>query len=186
MQSDEHLIELYNSGNEQAFDELYSRYSQKAYNFTMRMAGSRELANDVYQTVWLKIIDKKDDFVLKINRGHPPFVFKSYFYTMLRNAVFDRKGYGKHEVQFEESDQSEYSESENSIESEVIAEANISTLLSAIEKLPVHLKETFLLLKESGMSLKEVAEIQGVSLETAKTRRRYAYNKIKPILESFR
>lgn len=186
MQSDEHLIELYNSGNEQAFDELYSRYNTIAYNYAVRLAGSQELADDAYQAVWLKVIDKRDEFVLKIQRGDPPFMFKSYFLTMLRNAVFDKKGRRNHELFVEESFNNDDSHGDNSLESEVIAEANIANLLSVIDGLPDNQKETFLLLKEAGLSLKEVAEVQGVSIETAKTRRRYAYNRIKPILENFR
>jgi DNA-binding CsgD family transcriptional regulator len=36
------------------------------------------------------------------------------------------------------------------------------------------------------LSLKEVAEIQEISIETAKTRRRYAYEKLKPYIEAMK
>lgn len=185
MKSDEHLIELYNLGDISAFDQLYGRYSNSAYNFTVRLSGSKEDASDVYQSVWLKIVDKRDDFVVKIKKGDPPFMFKAYFFTMLRNGVYNKKAKSKakHEVELDESS-FQYGEVEgNTLETEVIAQANITSLLNAIDKLPVQQKETFLLIKECGLSLKDVAEVQGISIETAKTRRRYAYNKLKPILE---
>lgn len=183
MLSDEHLVELYNSGDMLAFDELYHRYEYSAYNYTVRLAGSRDEGNDVYQSVWLKIVDKRDDFVLKIKKDDPPFIFKSYFFAMLRNAIFDKKGKNKYDVELDESTLNDADHANNNLENEVIAEANIASLLNAIDSLPFHQKETFLLIKECGLSLKEAAEVQGISIETAKTRRRYAYNRLKPILE---
>lgn len=185
MKSDEYLIECYNLGDIRAFDELYLRYKNVAYNYAVRLSGSREIANDVYQSTWLKIVDKSDDFVLKINKGDPPFFFKSYFYAMLRNAIFDKKFKEGKNVEFDESYLDDDS-ANNSTENLVFAEATVLNLLRAIDELPLQQKETFLLIKECGLSLKEVAEVQGISIETAKTRRRYAYEKLKPILEGMK
>lgn len=186
MKSDEHLIEHYNSGDLRAFDELYRRYKRPAYNYALRLSGSNENANDIYQSAWLKIIEKSDDFVIKIKKGDPPFVFKLYFFTMLRNAIFDKVNKESKNVELDDSFFNNESFATNSAESEVVAEVIIASLLSAIDDLPIQQKETFLLIKECGLSLKDVAEIQGISIETAKTRRRYAYEKLKPILESMK
>ncbi|MFT6907929.1 MAG: RNA polymerase sigma factor (sigma-70 family) [Oleiphilaceae bacterium] len=188
-ESDEALIEKYNFGDIKAFDELYSRYSAISYNFVLRQGIEVHRANDVFQTVWIKIIERKDELMLKIKKSHPPFVFKAYMFTMLRNASHDIYRKSKKFVSIDQDELIAYSAIENilnDLDSQIIAEEKYVYLVKAIEALPPLQREIFLLIKEADFSLQEAASALGISVETAKTRRRYAYEKIRPFLEAMK
>jgi len=51
--------------------------------------------------------------------------------------------------------------------------------LQLISELPDEQREAFLLREEAGMSLAEIAEVTGVNIETAKSRLRYAVNRLR-------
>ncbi|HNY46135.1 MAG TPA: sigma-70 family RNA polymerase sigma factor, partial [Casimicrobium sp.] len=68
---------------------------------------------------------------------------------------------------------------------QVSSREQASALLQAIEELPADQRETFLLQAEGDMSVEEIAAATGVSFETAKSRLRYARNKLKSLLADF-
>jgi RNA polymerase sigma-70 factor, ECF subfamily len=53
----------------------------------------------------------------------------------------------------------------------------------AVSQLPLAQREAFMLKAEGGLSIEEIATITGVSRETAKSRIRYALDKLRIILE---
>ena len=50
---------------------------------------------------------------------------------------------------------------------------------AAIASLPLEQRQAFCLREEFGFSVKEIAEIQDISVEAAKSRLRYAYGKLR-------
>ncbi|MGQ3227174.1 MAG: sigma-70 family RNA polymerase sigma factor, partial [Hydrogenophaga sp.] len=58
-------------------------------------------------------------------------------------------------------------------------------LLDALAALPLPQRETFLLQAEGGLSLAEIAQATGVNAETAKSRLRYARERLRQALEAF-
>ncbi|HIE82398.1 MAG TPA: sigma-70 family RNA polymerase sigma factor, partial [Dehalococcoidia bacterium] len=63
--------------------------------------------------------------------------------------------------------------------------ATTETLFVLIEELPADQKQAFLLREEAGMNIQEIAEITGVNPETAKSRLRYAVNKLREGLREY-
>ena len=59
-------------------------------------------------------------------------------------------------------------------------------LLAAIETLPGAQREAFLLAAEGGLTVEEVGNATGTGYETAKSRLRYAYAKLRSELEDLR
>ncbi len=57
---------------------------------------------------------------------------------------------------------------------------------SALDALPAEQRDTFLLYEESGLTLEEIGTITGVSMETAKSRLRYALSKLRSALGTLR
>ena len=55
--SDQALIDLYLSGNEKAFQVLLERHQQKIYTSIYLFVKDRDLAEDLFQEVFIKIID---------------------------------------------------------------------------------------------------------------------------------
>jgi RNA polymerase sigma-70 factor (ECF subfamily) len=58
-------------------------------------------------------------------------------------------------------------------------------LLDAIEQLPPHQREAFLLQAEGGMDVQDIAQTTGVSFETAKSRLRYARSRLRELLQEY-
>ena len=68
---------------------------------------------------------------------------------------------------------------------QVSSREQAKALLDAIEQLPEDQREAFLLQAEGGMSVEDIAVAIGVTFETAKSRLRYARNKLKTLLADF-
>jgi RNA polymerase sigma-70 factor (ECF subfamily) len=64
----------------------------------------------------------------------------------------------------------------------LLAEHRHTGLAAAIAGLPHEQKETLVLKLEAGLDLQAIADITGVSRETAKSRLRYAVGRLKLIL----
>ena len=55
-------------------------------------------------------------------------------------------------------------------------------MIAAVEALPAAQREAFLLVAEGGLSVDEIARAIGVGFETAKSRLRYAYARLRASL----
>ncbi len=65
-----------------AFHQLYIQYSGKVYNFIMRVSnGNKFLAEDVVQTVFMKIWERRDSF-------DDCSVLHPYLFAMVRNTFY--------------------------------------------------------------------------------------------------
>ena len=58
--ADETLAMLYVGGDNRAFDELLARNQQKLYNYILFVVRDPELANDVFQETFVKVITTPD------------------------------------------------------------------------------------------------------------------------------
>ena len=56
-------------------------------------------------------------------------------------------------------------------------------LMTAVASLPMMQREAFLLRAEGGLTLEEIGEVTGTNRETAKSRLRYALNRLRIMLE---
>ena len=64
-------------------------------------------------------------------------------------------------------------------EIQVEIQTQTNKLLALVDELPEQQQEAFILREEAGMSVAEIAEMTGVNAETAKSRLRYAVNKLR-------
>jgi RNA polymerase sigma-70 factor (ECF subfamily) len=60
---------------------------------------------------------------------------------------------------------------------------SVARLLAGLAALPAAQREAFLLHEESGMSVAEIAAVTGIPEETAKSRLRYAMNKLRETMD---
>ena len=67
---------------------------------------------------------------------------------------------------------------------QISAEYRKKNLVAAIENLPAEQKDTLMLKLEAGLDLQTIADVTGVNRETAKSRLRYAVNKLKQVMGS--
>ena len=85
--SDEELMILYMQGDTVAFDQLYYRHKAKVYGYLKQRLSSQQSADEVFQTVFLKIHSSRATFDAKEK-------FLPWMFAIIKHALFDhlRKG----------------------------------------------------------------------------------------------
>lgn len=176
--SDEELMALLSTRNSnEALSELYTRYAHKALGFFIRMfRGDVEKAQDFTQDLFIRILDRHTLF--DPQRRFYPWMF-SIASNMAKTSFRTRA---------DESFSEEISEDTTSW---VWNEGNLdrahfqNALQGAIDALEDHHRQTFILRYLQELSVREIAEITGVSEGTVKSRLFYSTRKISEKLEEF-
>ncbi len=187
---DETLMLRYQRGDVRAFEILLSRHERPVFNFLLRSVGSRSVAEDLLQDTFLRVIRSASSYKKQAK-------FTTWLYTIARNLCVDRSRRQKHR-QAQSLDQPLRSDegsatlldvvpgSDQSAERDAIGGELQRTMQAAIDKLSEEQREVFLLRQFHELSFKEVAEIVGIPENTAKSRMRYALEKLRLELEEYR
>ena len=176
--SDENLMLLYQQGEQAAFETLYRRYKDVLYRYFLKHCSDRSQSEELYQEVWIKLIN---------NAAHykPKAKFKTYLFTIAHNMLVDfyRKAKPLQTIEFEETEMTEeFTNNPTPLampEDEFTLKQKTNLFIQTLEALPADQKEAAILHFEQEMSVQEIAEITQVKTETAKSRLRYAKNKLK-------
>ena len=160
----------YRDGNAGAFETLYGRHRARLYRFVLRSVKERGMAEELFQDVWLRVIEAR-------NRYAPKARFTTWLYSIAHNRLVDhwrRKGLSVVDLENVEVEG-------NSPNPERQAEArqSLERFAKALEALPPAQREAFLLHEEAGMSVPEIAQATGAGEEAAKSRLRYAIAKLR-------
>ena len=171
--TDEALMQAYAKGNPEAFELLYNRHRGPLYRYVLRQVGEAGTANDLYQGCWEKIIRARANY-------RPSAPFRAWMYRIAHNHVMDhfRKAKPESDVPMDELEANQPGPQE-----QYLFEDRTARLKQAVHRLPVNQREAILLKLEGGFDLPTIAEITGVNRETAKSRLRYALDKLKIILQ---
>jgi len=126
-------------------------------------------ANDLFQGIWEKIVAAR-------RRYRPSAPFRAWLFRIAHNHVVDhfRRSRPGADVPVEAL-AADAQGPDGSLESADRA----SRLAQAIAELPPEQREVVLLRLESGLDIRTIAEICGTRPETAKSRLRYAVDKLK-------
>ncbi|GJM05865.1 MAG: Ecf-type RNA polymerase sigma factor [marine bacterium B5-7] len=174
--SDESLMLKYASGDVVAFEVLYVRHKGAVYRYLLNLCRNDAVAEELFQEVWMKLINAKEKYQVKAK-------FTTYIYKVAHNLFIDH--YRKQNVRIVVDQSIEIDELEqehlqsNNPEGQVQGYQIISKLSGVLESLPDEQREVFLLREEAGMSVPEIAETLGINQEAAKSRLRYAINKLR-------
>jgi RNA polymerase sigma-70 factor (ECF subfamily) len=179
------LMLRYARGDMRAFETLYSRHRAALYRYLARHTRNVEIANDLFQEVWSKVIVSRD-------RYEPRAQFRTFLYRIAHNCFIDhyRRAAVRHESNGgEDGWESALPGSDQDRPDTRAEQAQITAQYrAALAALPAEQRDVFLLY-ESGLSLDEIAAINAVGMETAKSRLRYAVAKLRatlaPMAEAF-
>jgi RNA polymerase sigma-70 factor (ECF subfamily) len=179
---DGELMLRYASGDLRAFESLYRRHRSPLYRYLARHTRDPEAANDIFQEVWSRVISSR-------SRYEPRAKFSTFLYRIAHNCFIDhcRRASARHDranVSNEEIDIEKVLPAPLADRPDARAE-HAQTLMryrSALAALPAEQRDTFLLYEESGLTLEEIGTVTGVSMETAKSRLRYALSKLRTAL----
>jgi RNA polymerase sigma-70 factor (ECF subfamily) len=174
---DAQLMLAYARGEMRAFETLYARHRGALYRYLTRQARDGEIANDLFQEVWSRVI---------VNRARyePRAKFRTFLFTLAHNCFIDHcrrikarpTGMG-----IEDADAADLLPAADEWRPDsALARAETSRhYRAALAALPAEQRDVYLLHEESDLSLEEIARVTGVGAETAKSRLRYAVAKLK-------
>ena len=172
-------------GDAAAFERLYDRHGTRVWRFVFRSVQNQAVADDLAQELWFAVARNAASYV-------PTAKFSTWLFTMARNRVIDHVRTAKNHASIdEESEEGASMFSALAADSrwgpmrQVSSREQALALLNAIEQLPAEQREAFLMQAEGDLSVEQIAEAIGVSFETAKSRLRYARNKLKLLLADF-
>ncbi len=179
--SDEALMLRFRDGEAEAFEKLYSRHKGGLYRYLLRQCHDPELCEELFQDVWLGLIRNRRRYQVKAK-------FSTYLYRMAHNRLIDWYRKKRPEAlssYADDPDPLDHIPAGDGLMPENVLEARqrAHKLIEALDALPAAQREAFLLREEAGFSVEEMAKVTGVLPETAKSRLRYAMNKLRKALE---
>ena len=174
------LMLRYRDGDVRAFEMLYQRHKTPLYRYLQRLCRSPDTANDLFQEVWGKVIATRERYEVRAQ-------FNTFLFRIAHNCAIDH-------FRRAASVQAKVTADIDSMADELpgaaaerpesqAAQAQLQAdFVHALNALPAEQREAFVLYEESGLSLAEIGKASGVSMETAKSRLRYAVAKLRVAL----
>lgn len=190
--SDEALMLAHGEGCEASFAELVRRHQKSVINYIFRMVQNRQVAEELAQEVFLALVKNA-------KRYKPMAKFTTYLYTIASNIVSKEWLRRKRRPKLfslsawwtDDPDGSfdplehvgdERADVANDYERGEISDA----VNEALQKLPDHQREAFVLRRFQDLPYEEVAQILGAPVGTVKSRVVRAEHALRPLLAQFR
>ncbi|MCW1148950.1 RNA polymerase sigma factor [Flavobacterium lacisediminis] len=176
------LVKNYISGDESALASLINRHQSKIYGFIYSKIGDRDLSDDIFQDTFIKVIK-----TLKTSSYNEEGKFLPWVMRIAHNLVVDHFRKAK-KMPFQRETE-EYSifnymtDTTLNIEGQIITAQVESDLAKLLEELPADQKEVLVMRMYQDLSFKEIADLTGVSINTALGRMRYALLNLRKIIE---
>ena len=174
VKSDRELIERYQDGDVHSFELLIGRYQKQVYSYILTLVKDKQLADDVFQDTFVKVIQ-----TIKSKAYKDDGRFVQFAMRIAHNLVIDhfRK---ENRIPTVESSSEDYNYIDNvpitdaSVEQGMIVDQVHSDLHRMIGFLPDEQREVLRMRIFDDMSFKDIADITNVSINTALGRMRYA------------
>ena len=187
---DEQLMLAYARGDAAAFDELYARHEGALFRFVRRLLGAplASQADEVFQDTWMRIIAARASFAPQ------GAAWRTWAFTIAHNLAMDRLRASGREVVVPALDEGEdpldwiaatLDMTHPSSEDTAFWRAAGRQLLRCLEQLPDAQRAAFLLHHEDGASVEDLAQRLGLQFETAKSRLRYALQKLRGCMSRY-
>lgn len=179
--ADEDLMLAYRRGHEPAFATLLGRHQKPLYNYLLRSLKKPELAEEALQEVFLKVAKTRHHYEVTAK-------FTTWLYTMARHHCIDLARKGRFR-QYVSLDQGLEDEKTRPAFERVLASEERVDLSSSAQELKINLekilheispdqREVFLLREYQGLPFDEIARVMETSVNTVKSRMRYALQAI--------
>lgn len=181
--TDDALVALYAKGNNQAFDILLDRYKDKLYAYINFAVRNDELTEDIFQETFVKAI-----VTIQQGRYTENGKFSAWLTRIAHNLVIDffRQEKNENVVSNDETEVDLFNNiklSEDNIETMMVNDQVLKDVRRLVNLLPDNQREVVYMRYYQDLSFKEIADITGVSINTALGRMRYALMNIRRMAE---
>jgi RNA polymerase sigma-70 factor (ECF subfamily) len=173
---DSALMLRYQDGDISAFETLYRRHNDPLYRYLLRLCRHRDTAEDLFQEVWGKIVRARASY-------RPTAKFTTFLYRVAHNCFIDHLRRNKRHMSGAELEEDVQPHPGEPLEMATERSLAKERLSRALMDLPDDQRDVFLLHEEAGLSLDQIALVTGSKRETAKSRLRYAVNKLRAAID---
>jgi RNA polymerase sigma-70 factor (ECF subfamily) len=159
--ADDVLLNLLKEDNKEAFDVIYMRYWERLYFYLVKAIKNAEEAEDILQEVFVSLWKRRSnlDGIESLS---------AYLFSCVRYSGFR---YIRNEIKkndFRKSWRFLFHEEDNLSEMQLAANELSGLLNKEIDKLPVKMREVFMLSRKEELSYKEIAHKLNISDKTVK------------------
>jgi len=183
---DQVLIHYYLEGNEQAFEVLLLRHKDKIFRSIYHKIREREIAEDIFQETFVKIIQ-----TLKLGNYNEEGKFLPWAMRIAQNLVIDYfRKHGRMKLISERNAKSDdfnifsvLKMDELNVEQSISKTELETQMIQLIQHLPESQKEIIEKRIFQDLSFKDIAEMEGISINTALGRMRYALINLRKLIE---
>ena len=185
LMTDEDLVVLYAEGNNTAFDVLLNRYKSSIYSYIYFIVHNKELAEDIFQETFVKVI-----MTIKQRRYTDTGKFKAWITRIAHNLIIDnyRQERCENTISNDESEVDLFNNiklCDGTVEDRIVRHQVLSYVRKLVKYLPDNQREVLELRYYQDLSFKEIADITGVSINTALGRMRYAILNLRRMAEEY-
>lgn len=179
--ADHELLQQYRMGDVAAMDRLVEQYRRPLYGYILNLTEGRRDADEIFQETWFRALRKLDSF----KGGN----FFGWLVRIARNYVIDRARRAGPDCSLDESLEDGQPRVERTAGGGLgpdgaAADADLGARIrAAVAGLPIEQREVFVMRTTLETPFKEIAEIQGVSINTALARMQYALAKLREGLQ---
>lgn len=172
--TDYELINSYIKGDNRSIELLILRHKSKVYSYISLYIRSRDLADDIFQDTFMKVVQS-----IRAGRYHDDGRFLSWVMRIAHNLIIDHfrreKQLGLVLNDDYESDLFNSKRlADDNVEDVMVRRQVLRDVRRLIGELPEDQREVVIMRHYAGMSFKEIADMTGVSINTALGRMRYA------------
>lgn len=170
--TDEELWRAFQNGEDAAFNMLYGRYADRVYGYLkLLMSGSPARLDDLFQEAWIQLFRSREKFTVSGSGSLAGWLFrlahnmaiselrKKHIALSIEDLNVDTdliEGFITPATQ-EQFDRPS-------------SDALMGQVMKSVEKLPILLREVFILSEFNGLALDRIAETLGVTKQNAKVR----------------
>jgi len=169
-------------GDENALAVLIQRHQSKIYGFIYSKMADRDVADDIFQDTFIKVIK-----TLKSNSYNEEGKFLPWVMRISHNLIVDHYRKNKKMPMLRETEEfsifSILTDSSLNAEGRIITDVIEKDLRKIIQELPNDQKEVLMMRIYQDYSFNEIAELTGVSINTALGRMRYAILNLRKVIE---
>lgn len=161
---DNKIIKRCQRGDKRAFEELITKYHPYVYRFLLKLLGDDDLAEDMTQETFIKVIRNIDKFDIYGSAS-----FSTYIITLSKNCYIDhyrRQKKTMNNVEFNENLNLQY----ENLEEIVLDKLEAERAEAYLDKLPEEQRMVIKMKYIEGLTLKEIGEQLELEPKTIKSR----------------
>jgi len=186
LMEDRELISLYIQGNENAFKTLLMRHKNKIYRFIQIKLNDRDLAEDIFQETFIKVIN-----TFKLGTYNEEGKFLPWAMRIAHNLIIDhfRRTNKVSFVSESSSLKADFNifstlklEDEN-IEDQITRTELENQMVDLVEYLPEMQRDILKMRLFQDLSFQDIADKEDISINTALGRMRYALINLRKLIE---